>query len=298
MNNFEEVRNEQYEALKRGERGAVENYLGFVVHTAIREALDDPVVRQLLSRDEEKENDTPPWMGSDEKLAADDLLRLACAGYAFFCNFPKAMTRRENAAPKVDMENIIRTVRQQPSKLGALLLAKLERIHGHFPETVPDEVAYRIDDGSTTEQDIWKLSWALVSAVCEGEGTPSRKRAVIPPWMNPSETVAADDVMDLAIAGYTFNGERIIKIKEGHPVPEVDINNLLRVAEERPSKLAALLYDKIERLSGFYPGGTLGRLPGKRVDSICQGIKEGTTTKQDINALTLALIGAIMESME
>ena len=107
-------------------------------------------------------------MGSDEKLAADDILRLACAGYIFLWNSPIAMTHRGNAAPKVNMKNIIRTVQQQPSKLGACLLDKLERIHGHFPETVPDEAAYRIDDGGTTERDIWELSRALVEAVSEG----------------------------------------------------------------------------------------------------------------------------------
>lgn len=67
MISVDEVRAEFYGALKRGERGAVENYLGSVVHAAIREALDDPVVRQLLSRDEEKENDTPPWVDFDEE---------------------------------------------------------------------------------------------------------------------------------------------------------------------------------------------------------------------------------------
>lgn len=39
MVSVDEVRAEFYEALKRGERGAVENYLGFVVHAAISEAL-------------------------------------------------------------------------------------------------------------------------------------------------------------------------------------------------------------------------------------------------------------------
>ena len=265
----------------------------------IKEVIDDPAVRRILFKDEKKAV-TPPWMGSDEKLAADDILRLAAAGYVFIWNSAKHISHKKNATPpKVDMENIIRTVKQQPSKLGACLLGKLERIQGHFPDTVPDEIGYRIDEGSTTEQDIWKLSRALVEAVYEGEGTPSRKRAVVPPWKNPDEKAAADDIFQLARAGLAFDGERIAFVRSTDvPIPQIDFSNLLRVVEERPSKLAALLFDKIERLSGFYPGGTLGRLPGKRVDSICQGIKEGTTTKQDINTLSQTLIGAIMESME
>lgn len=49
MVSIDEVRAEFYEAVRHGDRDAMENYLGFVVHAAIREALADPEVRRLLS---------------------------------------------------------------------------------------------------------------------------------------------------------------------------------------------------------------------------------------------------------
>lgn len=178
MVSIDEVRAEFHEAFKRGERDAVENYLGFIIHSAIREVLADPAVRGILSK-------------------------------------------------------------------------------------------------------------------CE-------KRAVVPPWKNPDEKAAADDVMDLACVGYAFDGENPVKVKKDStfPIPEIDTFNLRRICEEKPSELAALLFGKIEKLSGKYPEGVLGKLSDNVVGSICYGIDKGVSIKEDILVLSQALVEAGSESME
>ena len=286
MVSIDELRAEYYEALiKRGDLDAMKKYLGFLVHAAIREALDDLVVRQLLSRDEEKENDTPPWVDFDEHTAADDILRLACTGYVFLWNSAIDISHRGNAAPKVNMKNIIRTVKRQPAKLAALLVEKLERINGCFPETLPDEVAYRIDDGSTTEGDVWALSRALMEAVYEGEDTPTRKQGFVPPWQNPDEKIAADDLLRLAAAGFAYRGNSIVNLVGlTETTPRVDFMNLQRVIEEKRLKLAVLIVKKLFQLGGGAPDEVLPRMG-------C-----GDCEEEDIYKLSEALVFATSEN--
>lgn len=178
MVSIDEVRAEFYEAVRHGDRDAVENYLGFIIHAAIRETLADPVVRRILFKDE--------------------------------------------------------------------------------------------------------------------------KKSFVPPWMNPDEKAAAADVMDLAISGYAFDGEKPVKVGKDStlPIPEIDTFNLRRVIEEKPSVLAALLYDKIEAISGKYPGGVLGKLPSNTMGCISYGIDRGLSIKEDIFVLSQALVEAVSEITE
>ena len=160
MVNFEEVRNDHYEALKRGERGAVENYLGSVVHAAIREALADPEVRRLLSGERAV---IPPWMNPDEKAAADDLLRLAAAGFAYRGNSIVNLVGLTETTPRVDFMNLQRVIEEKRLKLAVLIVKKLFQLGGG----APDGVLPRMGCGDCEEEDIYRLSEALVFAISE-----------------------------------------------------------------------------------------------------------------------------------
>jgi hypothetical protein len=160
MVSVDEVRAEFYEALKQGERGAVENYLGSVVHAAIREALDDPVVRQLFSGERAV---IPPWMNPDEKTAADDLLRLAAAGFAYRGNSIINLVGLTETTPRVDFMNLQRVIEEKRLKLAVLIVKKLFQLGGG----APDGVLPRMGCGDCEEEDIYKLSEALVFAISE-----------------------------------------------------------------------------------------------------------------------------------
>ena len=160
MVSIDEVRAEFYEAVRHGDRDAMENYLGFVVHAAIREALADPEVRRLLSGERAV---IPPWMNPDEKAAADDLLRLAAAGFAYRGNSIVNLVGLTETTPRVDFMNLQRVIEEKRLKLAVLIVKKLFQLGGG----APDEVLPRMGCGDCEEEDIYKLSEALVFAISE-----------------------------------------------------------------------------------------------------------------------------------
>ena len=103
-------------------------------------------------------------MNTDEKAAADDLLRLAAAGFAYRGNSSVNRVGLTETTPRVDFMNLQRVTEEKPLKLAVLIVKKLHQLGGR----APDEVLPRMGCGDCEGEDIHKLSEALVFAISEG----------------------------------------------------------------------------------------------------------------------------------